>query len=81
MSLLLAFALFHEPMPIDAYWLGLLRHLLLTSTSTHFKPERALPVWIGGAVANIVLAALVMAEAPQNVEKRPKHSDSLGGPV
>jgi len=38
-----------------AYWMALLRHLLLAPTATHFKPERALPVWLLGAVANIAL--------------------------
>lgn len=38
-----------------AYWMALLRHLLLAPTATHFKPERALPVWFLGALANVAL--------------------------
>jgi len=38
-----------------AYWMALLRHLLLAPTATHFKPERALPVWFLGAAANVAL--------------------------
>ena len=43
-----------------AYWLSMLRHMLLAPTAVKERTDRALPVWIASGVSAIVLSALLI---------------------